>query len=124
MMSKLVVLVVEDEPLIRMDAADFIKGAGYEVLEAAHADEAMAILSARQDIAVVFTDIEMPGSMDGIKLAHSVRLDWPLVIVVVASGRVVPREGDLPANVRYLKKPYRPAEVIEALQKAVELIGS
>jgi CheY-like chemotaxis protein len=118
MMSKLVVLIVEDEPLLRMDAADFIAEAGFEVIEAAHADEAIAILKARRDIAVVFTDIEMPGSMDGMKLAHAVRLGWPPVLVVVTSGRVQPREGDLPANVRYLRKPYRPAEVIEAFREA------
>lgn len=100
MMSKLVVLIVEDEPLLRMDAVDFIEEAGFEVIEAAHAEEAIAILKARRDIAVVFTDIEMPGSMDGMKLAHVVRLGWPPILIVVASGRVMPREGELPENVQ------------------------
>lgn len=117
-MSKLVVLIVEDEPLLRMDAADFIEEAGFEVIEAAHADEAIAILKNRDDIAIVFTDIEMPGSMDGLKLAHAVRRGWPPVAIVVTSGRVAPGEGHLPANVRYLRKPYRPADVIEAFQTA------
>ncbi|KRE13883.1 hypothetical protein ASE63_17905 [Bosea sp. Root381] len=117
-MPKLVVLVVEDEPLLRMDAIDFIEEAGFEALEAAHADDAIAILKSRQDVAVVFTDIEMPGSMDGIKLAHVIRTGWPPIVIVVASGRVVPALGVLPDNVRFLPKPYRPAEVIEALRQA------
>lgn len=117
-MSKLVVLIVEDEPLLRMDAVDFIEEAGFEVVEAAHADEAIAILKSRDDIDVVFTDIEMPGSMDGIMLAHAVRRGWPPVVIVVASGRVVPTVGQLPNDVPYLKKPYRPAEVIAAFRKA------
>lgn len=118
MMSKLVVLIVEDEPLLRMDAVDFIEEAGFEVVEAAHAEEAIAILKARHDIAVVFTDIEMPGSMDGMKLAHAVRLGWPPILIVVASGRVMPHEGELPENVQYIRKPYRAAEVIAAFRPA------
>ena len=116
MMSKLVVLIVEDEPLLRMDAVDFIEEAGFEVIEAAHAEEAIAILKARHDIAVVFTDIEMPGSMDGMKLAHVVRLGWPPILIVVASGRVMPHEGELPETVQYIRKPYRAAEVIAAFR--------
>ncbi|HEY5796205.1 MAG TPA: response regulator [Bosea sp. (in: a-proteobacteria)] len=117
-MSKPVVLIVEDEPLLRMDAVDFIEEAGFEAVEAAHADEAIAILKARHDITVVFTDIEMPGTMDGIKLAHAVRDGWPPVAIVVASGRIIPREGELPTGVLYINKPYRPVEVIAALKKA------
>lgn len=117
-MQKLVVLVVEDEALLRMDAVDFIEDAGFEVIEAGHADDAIAILNTRRDIAVVFTDIEMPGSMDGIKLAHAVRDRWPPITIVVASGRVVPNAGELPERVRYIKKPYRPADVIAALREA------
>lgn len=118
-MPKLVVLIVEDEPLLRMDAAGFIEEAGFEVLEAAHAEEAVAILESRHDIAAVFTDVEMPGTMDGIGLAHAVRDGWPLVMIMVASGRVVPRENDLPSEVPYIQKPYRPAEVVGVLKKKV-----
>ena len=117
-MPKLIVLVVEDEPLLRMDAVDFLQEAGFDTVEAAHADEAIAIMKSRHDIAIVFTDIEMPGSIDGMKLAHAVRLGWPPVTIVVASGRVVPGAGELPDNVCYVKKPYRPAEVIAALRRA------
>lgn len=116
-MQKLVVLIVEDEPLLRMDAVDFLEDAGFEVIEAAHADEAIRILRSRQDIAVMFTDIEMPGSMDGIKLAYIVRNGWPPVTIVITSGRVVPAQCDLPDNVLYLKKPYRPDEVIAAVRQ-------
>ncbi|GAU86741.1 response regulator receiver protein [Bosea sp. BIWAKO-01] len=101
-----------------MDAVDFIEDAGFRAIEARDADEAMAILNTRNDIAVMFTDIEMPGSMDGINLAHAVREGWPPVTIVVASGRLVPAAEDLPDNTRYLKKPYRPAEVIEAFRHA------
>lgn len=117
-MSKLVVLIVEDEALLRMDAVDFLEEAGFEVIEAAHADEAMAVLADRGDVDAVFTDIEMPGSMDGIELAHTVRHGWPPMMIVVASGRVVPAEGDLPDNALYLRKPYRPDRVISALRRA------
>lgn len=71
--SKGVVLVVEDEPLVRMLAADVIQESGYETVEAANADIAIAILEARRDIRIVFTDIDMPGSMDGLKLARAIR---------------------------------------------------
>ena len=111
-MQKLVVLIVEDEPLLRMDAVDFIEEAGFEAVEACHAADAIAILKSRTDIAVVFTDIEMPGPLNGMALARIVKAEWPPVTIVVASGRVVPAGGDLPADVVCLKKPYRPAEVL------------
>lgn len=117
-MSKLVVLIVEDEPLLRMDAVDFIEEAGFEAVEAANADEAIAVLTSRADVDIMFIDIEMPGSMDGIKLARAVRSMWPPIAIVVASGRVVPAAGQLPGGVPYLKKPYLPAEVIGTFRKA------
>src|SRR5580700_2917182 len=91
-----VVLVVEDEFLIRMNAAEMIEEAGFEVVEASNADEAVAILEARLDIAVVFTDIQMPGSMDGLKLAKAVRDRWPPIHIVATSGHVTVDEDDLP----------------------------
>src|SRR5205807_8115222 len=83
-----VVLIVEDEFLIRMATAEAIRDAGFNVLEAADADEAVAILEGRTDIRVVFTDIHMPGSMDGAKLAHAIRHRWPSVQVMATSGRL------------------------------------
>ena len=81
-----IVLIVEDETLIRMDAVEMIVAAGYEVLEAANADQAIEILKARTDIAILFTDIQMPGSIDGLKLAHAVRHRWPPVKLLRVPG--------------------------------------
>ena len=83
-----VILIVEDEFLLRMDSAEVIENAGFEVIQAANADEAIAILTARPDIHVVFTDIQMPGSMDGLKLARFVRNRWPPIKIVATSGLV------------------------------------
>ena len=112
-----VVLVVEDEVLLRMNAAETIGDAGFEVVEAANADEAIAVLEARPDIHVVFTDIQMPGSMDGLKLARFVRGRWPPIKIVATSGFVRVKEGDLPEGSRFLAKPYRPAHVVATLQE-------
>jgi CheY-like chemotaxis protein len=115
-----VVLVVEDEFLIRMHAAEMIEEAGFEVLEASNADEAVAILEARLDIAVVFTDIQMPGSMDGLKLARAVRNRWPPIHIVATSGLVDVRTGDLPNGGRFLPKPYSSTQVIGALHELTD----
>jgi CheY-like chemotaxis protein len=100
------VLLVEDEALIRMDAADAIRDLGFDVIEAASADDAIAVLERTADIAVVFTDIQMPGSMDGLRLAAAVRDRWPPVAIIVTSGQVRPHEHDLPTKVPFLAKPY------------------
>src|SRR6201996_3219052 len=112
-----VVLVVEDEFLIRMDALDMIRGAGFDVLEAANADEAIAILEVRPDITLVFTDIQMPGSMDGLKLAAAIRGRWPPIKIIATSGHYVMREGDLPAGGVFLAKPYTLERVSTLLHK-------
>jgi CheY-like chemotaxis protein len=88
--SRQVVLIVEDEALVRMTAVDMIEEAGFEILEAANADEAtILLLEARRDITVVFTDIEVPGSMDGLRLAQAVRGRWPPIKIIATSGRCV-----------------------------------
>jgi CheY-like chemotaxis protein len=106
-----VILVVEDDFLLRMNAADIIRDAGFDVSEASNADEAIAILEARNDIAVVFTDIQMPGSMDGLKLARAVRGRWPPIKIVTTSGQCIVEETDLPEGGRFLPKPYSAMEV-------------
>ena len=88
---------------------DMILAAGFDAVEAANADEAIEILENRTDITVVFTDIQMPGSMDGLKLAQAVRGRWPPINMVTTSGRVDVRETDLPDGGRFLPKPYSPA---------------
>lgn len=115
--SKPVILIVEDELLLRMDSVDLIEEAGFEVIPAANADEAIAILTARSDIHVVFTDIQMPGSMDGLKLARFVRDRWSPIKIVATSGRVRIGVEDLPAGSVFLPKPYRGAEVLAALRQ-------
>src|ERR1700729_4038164 len=100
-----VVLVVEDEMLLRMDAVDMIAAAGFEVVEAGDADQAIEILEARRDITVIFTDIQMPGSMDGLKLAKAVRGRWPPIKIIATSGRAQIQETDLPEGGRFLPKP-------------------
>lgn len=101
-----VVLVVEDDGLLRMDAAETVKEAGFEVIEAADAEAAIAHLKARKDIAVVFTDIELPGSMDGLMLLAAIRDRWPWIRVIAASGNFGSNEDRLPTGEPLLVKPY------------------
>ena len=111
-----VVLIVEDEFLLRMDSAEAIENAGFEVIQASNADEAIAILTGQPDIHVVFTGIQMPGSMDGLKLAAFVRNRWPPIKIVATSGLVRVADDDLPAGSVFLPKPYRDTEVVAALR--------
>jgi len=116
--KRAVILVVEDELLIRMNAVEMIEEA-FEVVEAGNADEAIVILEGRVDVAVVFTDIQMPGSMDGLKLAAVVRLRWPPIKIVATSGQVKIGVGDLPQGSRFLQKPYSPAEIMKTLRELI-----
>ncbi|ABE41017.1 response regulator [Rhodopseudomonas pseudopalustris] len=110
-----VVLVVEDEPLLRMNAVDIVEEAGFEVIEAGNADDAIAILESRNDIRVVFTDVQIPGSMDGLKLARAVRGRWPPIQIIATSGRVKVSGADLPDGGQFLAKPYTPSQVARVL---------
>jgi two-component system, response regulator PdtaR len=114
-----VVLVVEDESLIRASAVEMVKQAGFEPIEASDADEAICILESRNDIRAVFTDVQMPGSIDGLKLAEMVRRRWPPVALVVTSGRAHIEEADLPTGGRFLSKPYQGSELEAALRQVV-----
>jgi CheY-like chemotaxis protein len=115
--SRPVVLIVEDEILIRMDAVDMIRAAGFDVVEAANADDAILILEDRLDITVVFTDIQMPGSMDGLKLAAAIRGRWPPIKIVATSGLLKISEDDLPSGSRFLRKPYSDHQIVGALRE-------
>jgi two-component system, response regulator PdtaR len=112
-----VILIVEDEFLLRMDSAELIENAGFEVIQASNADEAIEILKARPGIHVVFTDIQMPGSMDGLKLAQFVRNRWPPIKIVATSGLLRVADDDLPAGSVFLPKPYRGTEIVATLRK-------
>jgi CheY-like chemotaxis protein len=111
------VLVVEDEPLIRMNIAADLQDAGFIVLEAADADEALEILTARKDIQLVFTDIDMPGSMDGLKLAAAVRHRWPPVKIIVTSGH---HSGAGDDTTPFFPKPYRPENIIATIRDLIQ----
>jgi len=110
------VLIVEDEPLVRFCAAQIVQEAGFAVIEAANADEAIAILESRRDIRVVFTDMHMPGSMDGLRLAHAVRDRWPPIKIIVTSGREWVGPHDLPDGGRFFAKPYDPGAIKDTLR--------
>jgi two-component system, response regulator PdtaR len=114
--SQTVVLVVEDEPLLRMLAVEAVEEAGFMAIEARDADEAVALLESRSDISVLFTDIDMPGSMDGLKLAHAVRGRWPPVKILVVSGKVRLQPWELPSSGRFVEKPYRAAAMVAELR--------
>lgn len=114
--SRTVVLVVEDEPLLRMHAVDLIEDAGFDTVEARSADEAVNILMARTDIRIVFTDIDMPGSMNGLRLAAAVRERWPPIEIIITSGLVSPKVDDMPARVRFFPKPYDEKRLVSALR--------
>jgi len=113
--KRLLVLLVQDEFLLRMNAVEMIEEAGFDVVEAGNADEASAILESRSDIRVIFTDIQMPGSMDGLKVAAAVRGRWPPIKIMATSGRYVIREGDLPEGGVFLSKPYTSDGILIAL---------
>ena len=111
------VLVVEDEFFCRCHAVNLVEAAGYRAIEASSADEAIAILEARKDIRIVFTDINMPGSMDGLKLARAVRDRWPPIELILTSGHFNVPESDIPERGLFFSKPYRDEEIVSALHK-------
>jgi CheY-like chemotaxis protein len=114
-----VILIVDNEPLLRMLAVDLVEETGFVALEAKDADEAIVILESRFDIVLLFTDINMPGSMDGLKLAHAVRNRWPPVKIIVASGQMKLSESDLPSGSRFFGKPYHAATMVAELRSLV-----
>jgi CheY-like chemotaxis protein len=117
--EKPVVLIVEDEILLRITAEDIVEEAGFRAISASDADEAIRILESRNDIRAVFTDIHMPGSIDGLRLARVVRSRWPPVALIVTSGHRDFASGDLPSGARYLGKPYQAAHVEAALRDLI-----
>ena len=114
-----VVLVVEDEMLLRMRAVDMVEDAGFTPVEAMGADEAVAILESRSDIALLFTDIQMPGDMDGLGLAHAVHERWPPIKIILVSGRLQPASVDIPADSRFFGKPLEAKEMIAEMQSMI-----
>ena len=113
----LAVLIVEDELLIRMSATAIVEEAGFQAYDAADADEAIALLEKHADIGILFTDIDMPGSMDGLKLAHYVRGRWPPVKIIVTSGHVQAGDQDMPQDAVFFAKPYRAMQIAGKLRE-------
>ena len=114
-----VILVVEDEMLLRMRAVDMVEDAGYTSVEAVDADEAVAILESRSDIALLLTDVQMPGSMDGLKLAHTVRERWPPIKIILVSGQLRLTTIEIPADSRFFGKPLEAVEMIAEMQRMI-----
>lgn len=115
--TKLIVLVVEDDPLLLDNARDLIEEAGYEVLTASNADEALLLLEKNCDIAIVFTDVQMPGSMDGLRLAGAIRRRWPPIALVLTSGTLSLLATEMPLNSVFLSKPYAGPDLQRTLRK-------
>ena len=113
----MVVLVVEDEFFVRLMAVDAIEDAGYVAIQAENADSALALLGERSDIAVMFSDIKMPGALDGLGLAAAVSERWPGIQIVLTSGHLYREDIDLPATLPFLQKPYRARELIAELDR-------
>ncbi|NSZ77102.1 MULTISPECIES: response regulator [Agrobacterium] len=109
------VLVVEDEVILRMDIVQALEDHGFEVLEASNADGAIILLNAHPGIRLMFTDIDMPGSMDGLKLAAVVRDRWPPVKIIITSGHRAISDDTLPVVGRFFSKPYDPSRIIHAI---------
>lgn len=113
--SEFSILVVEDDPIIRMDAVDLCEDAGFSVHEAKNSSVALSLLQQHPDIRILFTDIEMPGDMDGLMLAHAVHNCCPTIKIIIASGKLKVAEDNLPSGSLFLQKPYRPSVVAKAL---------
>jgi two-component sensor histidine kinase len=110
------VLIVEDEMVLRMRAVDIVEDAGYTPIEAVNADDALAILESRSDIEMLFTDIQMPGSIDGLKLAHAVHERWPLIKIMIVSGQLKLTDADKPADSRFFGKPLDVKHMVTQMQ--------
>jgi two-component sensor histidine kinase/ActR/RegA family two-component response regulator len=110
------VLIVEDEMVLRMRAVDIVEDAGFNPVEAVNADDALAILESRSDIEMLFTDIQMPGSIDGLKLAHAVHERWPLIKIMIVSGQLKLTDADKPADSRFFGKPLDVKHMVSQMQ--------
>lgn len=110
------VLIIEDDPLLLLDAVDMVEQAGFVAYEARNADQAIRLLERQSDIRLIFTDVEMPGEMDGLKLARAVRDRWPPVWIIVVSGHGAVTLADVPEGGQFFAKPYAHEAVIAAMK--------
>ena len=114
---KYAVLVVEDDPILLMEAMDLVEDAGLTAYGARNADSAIGLLERHPDIRILFSDVEMPGTMDGLKLARAVRDRWPPVTIIMTSGRVKVGVDDMPENGLFFAKPYLTTDIIGTLNR-------
>jgi len=112
------VLIVEDEALIRVDAVDMVEDEGFAVCDAANVAKALQLLETRDDIGILFTDIDMPGEMDGLDLARIVRKRWPHIAIIIVSGHTHLADADVPNGGVFFSKPYLRATILKALRRA------
>lgn len=114
-----IVLVVDDEALLRVLATDVLEEGGYRVLEAADAASALQVLAQHRDVGVLFTDVNMPGPLDGMDLAREVHRRWPDVKLLITSGRFAPSGDEIPDSGRFVSKPYSPQELLDEIKTAI-----
>lgn len=114
---KAVILVVEDELFVRLMAIDAIEDAGYKVVGVETGDEALTLLDSRDDIGLLFTDIKMPGEIDGLELAARVRARWPALPILLTSGHLFHGDASVPATIPFLQKPYRAGTLIAEISR-------
>jgi two-component system, response regulator PdtaR len=114
------VLLVEDEVVLRMDAAHFLEEEGFNVIESTNGEHASTVIQRHPNIHVLFTDVHLPGSLGGVELAHIARKRWPSIVVLIVSGKAKPREHEMPTGSRFLPKPYHPKVAVRHIN---ELLG-
>jgi DNA-binding NtrC family response regulator len=117
-----VILVVEDEMLLRMRAVDLVEDAGFIPIEAGDADEALAILQSRSDIVLLFSDIQMPGSMSGLRLALAVHERWPQIKIILAAGQLKLSKNEIPENSRFFGKPLDSSDMVAEIRELLGLV--
>jgi CheY-like chemotaxis protein len=113
------ILVIDDEPLIRLDARAILEDAGYLVLEASTADEALQLLTEPDAFDAILTDVEMPGSLNGLELARTVDGLLPAVAIVIMSGRRLPQRADMPLKAAFVAKPFTPSILLQRVAEAL-----
>ena len=115
------ILVVEDAPLIRFGMVSLVEEWGFDAFEASNADEAIRVIEREGDVRVVITDVDMPGTMDGLKLAHFVRHRWPPIQLIVISGKIGPHGVALPEGARFFSKPCREEALLSTIRELVAI---
>ncbi|MGA7809756.1 response regulator [Bradyrhizobium sp.] len=117
LLPKIVVLVVEDEPLLRMNTVDMVEEAGFEAVGAANAKQAMTLLHDRDDIQIILSDIDMPPGMDGMDLVAIVRDRWPPIEIILVSGQIAAADVRLPERGKFFSKPYRSQDLVAVMHR-------